>query len=531
MLTGVNKIADAVQVTLGPKGRNVVIQKSWGAPQITKDGVTVAKNIDLENNVEDLGAQLIKNVANKTNDIAGDGTTTATILARAIYAEGCKRVAASINPMDLKRGITLAVDEVISNLQSITKKVETGEEIEQVATISANNDSSIGKLIARAFEEVGKNGTVTVKDGNTLTDDLEVTHGMSFDNGYISPAFITDARSKKAVFEDAFVLLSEKKLSSGQALLPLLEQVAQKRKALVIIAENVDGDALATLILNRLRGGLNVCVVKAPMFGKQRKEVLQDMSVLLGGRVFRGEDFEEKLEDFTLNDLGTARSIEITSDNTTIVEGAGTKEQIDARVAEIDEAHANSTSEYDKEKLLERKAKLVGGVAVLRIGGASEVEVSEKKDRVVDALNATRAALEEGIVPGGGSALLWASRHITVKGDNFDQDQGINIVKAACQIPAKTIANNAGVEGSVIVGELMKSKSHEIGYNAQTGEIVDMFKAGIVDPTKVVRTALLDASSVSGLMTTTEAVIVDLPKKEEPTSSPSMGAGMGGGMF
>merc|ERR1712063_198499 len=502
MLAGVNKIADAVQVTLGPKGRNVVIQKPYGAPQITKDGVTVAKHVDLENNMEDLGAQLVRNVANKTNDAAGDGTTTATILTRAIFSEGCKRVAGGMNPMDLRRGINMAVDDVLENLKSITKKIETFEEIQAVATISANNDASIGNLLARAFEEVGNNGTVTVKEGNTLVDDFEATHGMSFDQGYISPAFMTDTKAKKCNFDEPLILLSEKKISNGQALLPILGQVSEARRSLLIIAENVDGDALATLVLNKLRGGLKVCVVKAPMFGQQRKEILQDLAVLTGGKVFR-EDFGEKLEDLQMSDLGSCRSVEITSDATTIVEGAGTQDSIDARVGEIEQGLVNTTSEYDREKLTDRRAKLVGG--------ASEVEVSEKKDRVVDALNATKAALEEGIVPGGGSALLWASRHIKAEGANFDQNQGIGIVKAACRIPIKTIANNAGVEGSVIVGELEKTTSPNIGYNALTGEVVDMIKAGVIDPTKVVRMALLDAASVSSLMTTTEAIVADLP--------------------
>lgn len=516
MLEGVNKIADAVQVTLGPKGRNVVIQKAYGAPQITKDGVTVAKHVELDNHIQDIGAQLVKNVANKTNDAAGDGTTTATILTRAIFVEGCKCVSGGMNPMDLRRGINIAVQEVVKNLKSISKKIETDDELQQVATISANGDVEVGKLLADAFKKAGPKGTVTVKDGKGLEDELQLNQGMSFEQGYISPAFMTDAKSKKAILENPLVFVYDKKITNGHALVPLLERASQTRRALLIISENIEGDALSTLVYNRLRG-LQVAAVKAPLFGQQRKEVLQDLAVLLGTRVY-SEDLGDKLEEIDIRGFGTAKSIEISSDSTTIVDGAGSESAVAARVEEIESSLATATSEYDKEKLSERLAKLAAGVAVIKVGGASEVEVSEKKDRVVDALNATKAALEEGIVPGGGSALLWASRHITAKGQNFDQDQGIKIVQAACKIPAKTIANNAGVEGSVIVGKLLESTSASYGYDAATDTFGDMFKAGIVDPAKVVRLAIIDAASVAGLMTTTETVIAELPKKETPGS-------------
>lgn len=527
LLQGVNKIADAVQVTLGPKGRNVIIQKSYGAPQITKDGVTVAKNVDISDSSENLGAQLVRSVASKTNDAAGDGTTTATVLARAIFSEGCKAVAAGMNPMDLRRGINLAVDEIINNLKSITKQIETSDEIEQVATISANNDSSIGKLLATAFSSVGKNGSVTISEGKTLADELEVTQGMRIDQGYISPAFVFDNKTRKTVLENPLVLLADSKLSSGHELLPLLEQIAQSRRQLLIIAENVEGEALATLIINRVRMGLQVAAIKAPSFGNQRKEILQDLAYLLGTRVVSQEN-GDSLEEVDLSQLGSAKTIEITSDHTTIIDAKGNQDELNERISQLHNYLNETKSDYEREKLTERIAKLTGGVAVIKVGGASEVEVSEKKDRIVDALNATRAALEEGIVPGGGTALLRASKNLTVKGENADQEQGIKIVQRACRIPAKTIVDNAGEEGAIVVGNIEKESNPNIGFNALTMEYTDMFKAGVIDPTKVVRTALIDASSVASLMATTEAMIIDLPKSTDNIPTPH---GMGGEMF
>jgi chaperonin GroEL len=527
MLRGVNILADAVKVTLGPKGRNVVIDKSFGAPRITKDGVTVAKEIELEDKFENMGAQMVREVASKTNDIAGDGTTTATVLAQAIVQEGHKAVAAGMNPMDLKRGIDLAVAEVVGALAKATKKIKTSEEVAQVGTISANGEKEIGQMIASAMQKVGNEGVITVEEAKTAETELEVVEGMQFDRGYLSPYFITNAEKMVAELEDAYILLHEKKLSNLQAMLPVLEAVVQTSKPLVIIAEDVEGEALATLVVNKLRGGLKIAAVKAPGFGDRRKAMLEDIAILTGGQVI-SEDLGIKLENVTLNMLGRAKKVRIEKENTTIVDGAGKKAEIQGRVGQIKAQIEETTSDYDREKLQERLAKLAGGVAVIRVGGATEVEVKEKKDRVDDALNATRAAVEEGIVSGGGTALLRASANLKVKGENADQDAGINIVRRALQAPCRQIATNAGAEASIIVGKILDNKSQTYGYNAQTGEYGDLIALGIVDPTKVVRTALQDAASVAGLLVTTEAMIAEAPKKESGAPAMPGGGGMGG---
>ncbi|MER9298249.1 chaperonin GroEL [Mesorhizobium sp. M0621] len=523
MLRGVNILADAVKVTLGPKGRNVVIDKSFGAPRITKDGVTVAKEIELEDKFENMGAQMVREVASKTNDIAGDGTTTATVLAQSIVQEGHKAVAAGMNPMDLKRGIDLAVIEVVSALGKAAKKIKTSEEVAQVGTISANGDESVGKMIAEAMQKVGNEGVITVEEAKTAETELEVVEGMQFDRGYLSPYFVTNADKMVAELEDVYILLHEKKLSNLQAMLPVLEAVVQTSKPLLIISEDVEGEALATLVVNKLRGGLKIAAVKAPGFGDRRKAMLEDIAILTGGQVI-SEDLGIKLENVGLNMLGRAKKVSISKENTTIVDGAGKKAEIQGRVAQIKQQIEETTSDYDKEKLQERLAKLAGGVAVIRVGGATEVEVKEKKDRVDDALNATRAAVEEGIVAGGGVALLRASANIKATGVNADQAAGINIVRRALQAPARQIAANAGAEASIVAGKILENKGATFGYNAQTGEYGDMIAMGIVDPVKVVRTALQDAASVAGLLVTTEAMIAEAPKKE------SAGGGMPGGM-
>ncbi|RUW90098.1 chaperonin GroEL [Mesorhizobium sp. M7A.F.Ca.US.010.02.1.1] len=523
MLRGVNILADAVKVTLGPKGRNVVIDKSFGAPRITKDGVTVAKEIELEDKFENMGAQMVREVASKTNDIAGDGTTTATVLAQSIVQEGHKAVAAGMNPMDLKRGIDLAVVEVVAALGKAAKKIKTSEEVAQVGTISANGDESVGKMIAEAMQKVGNEGVITVEEAKTAETELEVVEGMQFDRGYLSPYFVTNADKMVAELEDVYILLHEKKLSNLQAMLPVLEAVVQTSKPLLIISEDVEGEALATLVVNKLRGGLKIAAVKAPGFGDRRKAMLEDIAILTGGQVI-SEDLGIKLENVGLNMLGRAKKVSISKENTTIVDGAGKKAEIQGRVAQIKQQIEKTTSDYDKEKLQERLAKLAGGVAVIRVGGATEVEVKEKKDRVDDALNATRAAVEEGIVAGGGVALLRASANIKATGVNADQAAGINIVRRALQAPARQIAANAGAEASIVAGKILENKGATFGYNAQTGEYGDMIAMGIVDPVKVVRTALQDAASVAGLLVTTEAMIAEAPKKE------SAGGGMPGGM-
>jgi chaperonin GroEL len=524
MLRGVNILANAVKVTLGPKGRNVVIEKSFGAPRITKDGVTVAKEIELEDKFENLGAQLLRSVASKTNDIAGDGTTTATVLGQAIVVEGVKAVAAGFNPMDLKRGIDLAVEEVVASLKAASSKIKSSSEVAQVGTISANGESAIGDMIAEAMQKVGNEGVITVEEAKTAETELDVVEGMQFDRGYLSPYFVTNAEKMTAVLEDPVILLHEKKLSNLQAILPILESVVQSQRPLLIIAEDIEGEALATLVVNRLRGGLKVAAVKAPGFGDRRKAMLEDIAILTGGQVI-SEDLGIKLENVTIDMLGTAKRVEITKENTTIVDGAGTAEDIQGRVGQIKSQIEETTSDYDKEKLQERLAKLAGGVAVIKVGGSTEVEVKERKDRVDDALNATRAAVEEGIVAGGGVALLRASSNMQVKGANADQEAGIAIVKRALQEPVRTIANNAGAEGSVVVGKILENSSITFGYNAATGEYGDMITMGVIDPVKVVRTALQDAASVASLLITTEALIVEAPKD----AAPAMGGG-GGGM-
>ena len=526
MLKGVNVLANAVKVTLGPKGRNVVIQKSFGAPRSTKDGVSVAKEIELEDAFENMGAQMIREVASKTNDKAGDGTTTATVLAQAIVVEGMKSVAAGMNPMDLKRGIDKAVAKVISEIKESSKKVTSNSEIAQVGTISANGDDEVGQMIAKAMDKVGNEGVITVEEAKTAETELDVVEGMQFDRGYLSPYFITNADKMMAELEEPLILLHEKKLSSLQAMLPILEAVVQSGRPLIIIAEDIEGEALATLVVNKLRGGLRVAAVKAPGFGDRRKAMLEDIAVLTGGQVI-SEDLGIKLENVTLDMLGKAKKVTITKDDTTIVDGVGEKDAIDGRIAQIKTQIEATTSDYDKEKLQERLAKLAGGVAVIRVGGSTEVEVKEKKDRVDDALNATRAAVEEGIVPGGGTALLKASRSLDdVKTDNADQKAGVAIVKRALQAPIRQISENAGVEGSIVVGKILESKEAGFGYNAQTEEYGDLVKMGVIDPAKVVRTALQDAASVAGILITTEAAVADAPKK---ASAPAMpGGGMGG---
>ncbi|NVD37920.1 chaperonin GroEL [Ensifer sp. HO-A22] len=526
MLRGVDILADAVKVTLGPKGRNVIIDKSFGAPRITKDGVSVAKEIELEDKFENMGAQMVREVASKTNDIAGDGTTTATVLAQAIVREGAKAVAAGMNPMDLKRGIDLAVSEVVKDLQAKAKKINTSEEVAQVGTISANGERQIGLDIAEAMQKVGNEGVITVEEAKTAETELEVVEGMQFDRGYLSPYFVTNPEKMVADLDDVYVLLHEKKLSNLQAMLPVLEAVVQTGKPLLIIAEDVEGEALATLVVNKLRGGLKIAAVKAPGFGDRRKAMLEDIAILTGGTVI-SEDLGIKLENVTLDMLGRAKKVSISKENTTIVDGAGQKSDIEGRVSQIKAQIEETTSDYDREKLQERLAKLAGGVAVIRVGGSTEVEVKEKKDRIDDALNATRAAVQEGIVPGGGVALLRSSVKITVKGVNDDQEAGINIVRRALQAPARQIAENAGDEASIVVGKILDKDQDNFGYNAQTGEYGDMIAMGIIDPVKVVRTALQDAASVAGLLVTTEAMIAELPKKDSPAMPGGMG-GMGG---
>ena len=527
MLRGVNVLANAVKVTLGPKGRNVVIQKSFGAPRSTKDGVSVAKEIELEDAFENMGAQMIREVASKTNDKAGDGTTTATGLAQAIVQEGLKSVAAGMNPMDLKRGIDKAVGLVLEEVKTNSKPVSNNSEIAQVGTISANGDSEIGELIAQAMAKVGNEGVITVEEAKTADTTVDVVEGMQFDRGYLSPYFITNADKMEAVLEEPLILLFEKKLTSLQAMLPILEAVVQSGRPLLIIAEDIEGEALATLVVNKLRGGLRVAAVKAPGFGDRRKAMLEDIAILTGGQVI-SEDLGIKLESVTLDMLGKAKKVSITKDDTTIVEGVGEKADIEARVAQIKRQIEDTTSDYDKEKLQERLAKLAGGVAVLRVGGSTEVEVKEKKDRVDDALNATRAAADEGIVPGGGIALLKASKILAdVKGDNADQNAGIAIIRRALQAPIRQIAENAGVEGSIVVGKVLENNDASFGFNAQTEEYGDLVKMGVIDPAKVVRTALQDAASVAGILITTEAAVADAPKKSGGAAAPDMG-GMGG---
>jgi chaperonin GroEL len=527
MLRGVDILANAVKVTLGPKGRNVVIEKSYGAPRLTKDGVTVAKEIELADRFENMGAQMVREVAQKTNDIAGDGTTTATVLTQAIVREGAKAVAAGMNPMDLKRGVDLAVTAVLAELKKRSKKVKSNDEIAQVGTIAANGEKIIGEKIAEAMQKVGNEGVITVEESKALDFELEVVEGMQFDRGYLSPYFVTNPDKMVAELEDAFVLLFEKKLSNLQPMLPILEAIVQAGRPLVIIAEEIEGEVLATLVVNKLRGGLKVAAVKAPGFGDRRKAMLEDIAILTGGQVI-AEDLGIKLENVTLNMLGQAKKIRITKEDTTIVDGTGKKKDIDARIGQIKAQIEDTTSDYDKEKLQERLAKLAGGVAVIRVGGASEVEVKERKDRVDDALNATRAAVEEGIVPGGGVALLYSIKALDgLTPDNDDQKAGINIVRKALEAPLRQIVENSGVEGSIVVGKLRESKSNTYGFDAQTEKYVDMIEAGIIDPTKVVRTALQDAASVAGLLITTEAMIADAPKPDSAPMSPP-GGGMGG---
>ena len=526
MLRGVNILANAVKVTLGPKGRNVVIEKSFGAPRSTKDGVSVAKEIELADRFENLGAQMIREVASKTNDKAGDGTTTATVLAQAIVQEGLKSVAAGMNPMDLKRGIDKAVAIVVAEIKSSSKKVTTNTEIAQVGTISANGDKDVGEMIAKAMDKVGNEGVITVEEAKTAETELDVVEGMQFDRGYLSPYFITNADKMEVQLEEPLILLFEKKLSSLQPLLPVLEAVVQSGRPLVIIAEDVEGEALATLVVNKLRGGLRVAAVKAPGFGDRRKAMLEDLAILTGAQVV-SEDLGIKLENVSLDMLGKAKKVTITKDDTTIVDGVGEKTAIEARITQIKRQIEDTTSDYDKEKLQERLAKLAGGVAVIRVGGSTEVEVKEKKDRVDDALNATRAAADEGIVPGGGVALLKASKALAnLTGDNDDQTAGIAIVRRALQAPIRQIAENAGVEGSIVVGKVLESDSATFGFNAQTEQYVDLIADGVIDPAKVVRTALQDAASVAGLLITTEAAIVEAPKKGGAGGPP--GGGMGG---
>ncbi|MFL5323595.1 MAG: chaperonin GroEL [Microvirga sp.] len=527
MLRGVEILADAVKVTLGPKGRNVVIEKSFGAPRITKDGVTVAKEIELSDKFENMGAQMVREVASKTNDLAGDGTTTATVLAASIVREGAKSVAAGMNPMDLKRGVDLAVAEVVKDIEARAKKVKSSEEIAQVATISSNGDTSIGQMIAQAMKKVGNEGVITVEEAKTAETELDVVEGMQFDRGYLSPYFITNAEKMIAELEDVYVLIHEKKLSSLQAMLPILEAVVQTGKPLLIIAEDIEGEALATLVVNKLRGGLKVAAVKAPGFGDRRKAMLEDIAVLTAGQTI-SEDLGIKLENVTLQMLGRAKRVRIEKENTTIIDGAGKKPDIQARIAQIKAQVEETTSDYDREKLQERLAKLAGGVAVIRVGGSTEVEVKEKKDRVDDAMHATRAAVEEGIVAGGGVALQRATAAVKkLSSDNSDVQAGINIVLKALEAPIRQIAENSGVEGSIVVGRIRDNKSQTFGFNAQTEEYGDMLQAGIVDPAKVVRAALQGAASVAGLLITTEAMIAEAPKKEAAPAMPG-GGGMGG---
>jgi chaperonin GroEL len=522
MLRGVDTLANAVKVTLGPKGRNVVIEKSFGAPRITKDGVTVAKEIELADKFENMGAQMLREVANKQNDNAGDGTTTATVLAQAIVREGSKAVAAGMNPMDVKRGIDLAVGAVVKDLESHAKKVGANSEIAQVATISANGDAEVGRILAQAMETVGNEGVITVEEAKSLETELETVEGMQFDRGYLSPYFITNAEKLKVELDDPYILIHEKKLANLQALVPLLEKVVQSGRPLLIIAEDVEGEALATLVVNKLRGGLKVAAVKAPGFGDRRKAMLEDIAVLTGGNVV-SEDLGTKLENVTVSMLGRAKKVTIDKDNTTIIDGVGAKADIDGRVAQIRQQIETTTSDYDREKLQERLAKLAGGVAVIRVGGATEVEVEERKDRVDDALHATRAAVEEGILPGGGIALLRSLKALdSLKPANDDQQSGIDIVRRALRAPVRQIAENAGEDGAYIVGKLLESADYNWGFNAATGEYEDLVRSGVIDPAKVVRTALQDAASVASLLITTEALVAELPKEEKPAPMPAM---------
>jgi chaperonin GroEL len=526
MLRGVDILANAVRVTLGPKGRNVVLDKSFGAPRITKDGVTVAKEIELEDKFENMGAQMVREVASKTSDLAGDGTTTATVLAQAIVKEGSKAVAAGMNPMDLKRGIDLAVEAVVKDLETNSKKVTSNEEISQVGTISANGDAEIGRFLAEAMKKVGNEGVITVEEAKSLETELDVVEGMQFDRGYISPYFVTNADKMRVEMEDAYILINEKKLSGLQELLPLLEAVVQTGKPLVIVAEDVEGEALATLVVNKLRGGLKVAAVKAPGFGDRRKAMLQDIAVLTGGQAI-SEDLGIKLENVTLNMLGRAKKVMVEKENTTIVNGAGKKVDIEARVAQIKAQIEETTSDYDREKLQERLAKLAGGVAVIRVGGATEVEVKERKDRVDDAMHATRAAVEEGILPGGGVALLRAIKAIErIRTSNDDQKHGVEIVRKALSWPARQIAINSGEDGSVVVGKILDKEQYNYGFDAQNSEYGNLMTKGIIDPTKVVRCALQDAASIAGLLITTEAMVAEMPKKQPPAPAMPPGGGM-----
>ena len=529
MLKGVETLAKTVKVTLGPKGRNVILDKSYGAPKITKDGVSVAKEIELSDKFENMGAQLVKEVAQKTADNAGDGTTTATVLAEAIIREGCKAVAAGMNPMDLKRGIDMAVEAVVEDIKSRSKDIKTSEEIAQVGTISANGDRSIGEYLARAMEKVGNEGVITVEDAKGLETELDVVEGMQFDRGYLSPYFVTNPDKMTCEYENPFILLYDQKISNLQPLIPVLEAIVQSGRALLIVAEDIEGEALATLVVNRIRGGLKVCAVKAPGFGDRRKAMLQDIAILTGGQVI-SEELGMKIENVTLEMLGTAKKVEVNKDDTTIIDGDGEKDLIAARAAQIRKEIETTTSDYDREKLQERLAKISGGVAVLRVGGASEVEVKEKKDRIDDALNATRAAVKEGVVAGGGTALLYSIKALDkLSPVNQDQKVGIDIIRKACEAPIRQIAENAGVDGAVVAGKLLESTDSNFGYNAQIGEYTDMVKAGIIDPTKVVRTALQDAASVGGLLITTEAMVTEAPQKE--CHCGGAGAGMpAGGM-
>ena len=531
MLRGVDILANAVRITLGPKGRNVILDKSYGAPRSTKDGVTVAKEIELEDKFENMGAQLVREVAQKTNDMAGDGTTTATVLAHAILREGMKSVTAGMNPMDVKRGVEKAVAQVVEEIQKKSKKVKDSAEIAQVGTVAANGDKSIGNMIAKAMQKVGNEGVITVEEAKSLDSELEVVEGMQFDRGYLSPYFITNAEKMTVELEEPYILIHEKKLASLQPLLPVLEAVVQAGKPLLIVAEEVEGEALATLVVNKLRGGLKVAAVKAPGFGDRRKAMLEDIGVLTNGQTI-SEDLGIKLENVTLAMLGKAKRVSITKEHTTIIDGSGKKKDIEGRVNQIKAQIEETTSDYDKEKLQERLAKLAGGVAIIKVGGATEVEVKERKDRVDDALNATRAAVEEGIVPGGGVMLLKAAKAITVKGDNEDQDAGINLVRKALQSPIRQIAENAGVEGSIVVGKVMDERSAAFGYDAQAGEYGDMFEMGIIDPAKVVRIALQDAASIAGLMITTEVGVAEAAKKDagQPDHNHGGMGGMGGMM-
>jgi len=528
MLKGVDTLANAVKVTLGPKGRNVVIQKSFGAPRITKDGVTVAKEVELEDNFENMGAQMVREVASKSNDLAGDGTTTATVLAQAIFREGVKSVAAGMNPMDLKRGIDMAVEAVIDDIKKRAKKIASNNEIAQVGTISANGDKEVGEMLAKAMQKVGNEGVITIEEAKSFDTELDVVEGMQFDRGYLSPYFITNADKMVCEMDSPYILFFEKKLSNLQSMLPILEAVVQSGKPLLIVAEDVEGEALATLVVNKLRGGLKVAAVKAPGFGDRRKAMLEDMAILTAGEVI-SEDLGIKLENVTLQQLGKAKKVRITKDDTTIIGGAGAKKELEARVAQIKAQIEETSSDYDKEKLQERLAKLAGGVAVIRVGGATEVEVKERKDRVEDAMHATRAAVEEGIIPGGGTALLYGKRALkNLKPANRDQEVGIEIIGRALEAPIRQIAFNAGVEGSIVVGKLTDQKEANFGYDAQKDKYCDLVAAGIIDPVKVVRTALQGAASVAGLLITTEATIAELPKKDEPHAhgAPDMGGMM-----